>query len=307
MRSLFIRFSPFLLIGALAACGGGSPASLPQATSGNAATQTVTASTTGTTAIPAVFISAGSATATLPQANVAASVTETVSSSAPSGVTPLDIARSAAGSKRAPLAAAAQTVILYLGFTTTTSVSFAGTVGVNFTLPSLTAGATYDLALYDDATGTWTVPFAGPGTTSGTTVSFPISTSGTMTEISPNEPLYVALYDTVGGASPSPSPSPSPAPVVAAPTSLTFQDGSSPSQTFSVTETGYSGSFTAQSSVPAVATVAAGSTAGTFTVTPLESGNTTITITGASGATAATVAVTVGAPITVDSTTRSGH
>jgi hypothetical protein len=91
------------------------------------------------------------------------------------------------------------------------------------------------------------------------------------------------------------------------PTSLTFQTGASAPQTFSVTETHFSGSFYAQSSVSAVATVAQSSTPGTFTVTPLESGSTTITIIGADGAAAATVSVSVGAPITVNSAKRSGH
>jgi hypothetical protein len=94
---------------------------------------------------------------------------------------------------------------------------------------------------------------------------------------------------------------------VATPTALTFATSASTAQTFAVSESGYTGAFSAVSSTPAVATVAAGQTAGTFTVTPLESGTTTITITGASAGAAATVSVSVGAPITVSSLNRGKH
>jgi hypothetical protein len=63
-----------------------------------------------------------------------------------------------------------QTAILYVEFVTSTSVTLNGTPGISITLPSITAGASYYLADYS-ATAGWQAPVAGPGTTSGNTVS----------------------------------------------------------------------------------------------------------------------------------------
>ena len=105
---------------------------------------------------------------------------------------------------------------------------------------------------------------------------------------------------------PVPTPTPTPAPVVATPTSLTFASSASAAQTFSVTQPGYTGSFTALSSATNVATVTPSST-GTFTVTPTGAGPATITVTG-NGARTTTVSVSVqGVPITVSSINRAAH
>jgi hypothetical protein len=268
---------------------------------------------------PAVPSGGIAATAQFPSASVATAITETASTAEFAGLPALSVARKPAA--RGALDDTATATILYLGFTTTTAVTFLGTPAVTFTLPAITPGQSYYLATYDAATTAWTIPAAGPATISGTTVSFPLTGTGTTT-ISPNAPLYVALYSTATASpspspsprpspNPSPSPSPSPSPpvgaVVATPTALTFTTSASTAQTFAVSESGYTGTFSAVSSTPAVATVAAGQTAGTFTVTPLESGTTTITITGASGGAAATVSVSVGAPITVSSLNRGEH
>lgn len=82
-------------------------------------------------------------------------------------------------------------------------------------------------------------------------------------------------------------------------TTVSLVLGTSPSSTFTVTETGYTGNFTATSSDATVVTVAAGSAPaatarqpqstssatsnGTFTLTAVDGGTATITITDANG------------------------
>lgn len=83
---------------------------------------------------------------------------------------------------------------------------------------------------------------------------------------------------TVTGISPSPSPSPTATPLVmASPTALAF-GAAGQTQSVALTESGYSGTFSAGSSNAAVATVApASSTA--FTVTAVAAGTATLTFT----------------------------
>lgn len=104
-----------------------------------------------------------------------------------------------------------------------------GTPGVSFTLPSIAAGTSYFLASYGP--GGWTYPAEGPGTVSGTTVSFPISVGGNTIAISPTSPVEVALYALTGPA--------------LTPTTLTFSAGSPTSAPFTVTEPGATAAFTA--------------------------------------------------------------
>jgi hypothetical protein len=90
--------------------------------------------------------------------------------------------------------------------------------------------------------------------------------------------------------SPSPSPTPTPAPVIASPTAVALTSIGA-TQTVTVSETGYAGSFTAVSMDPAVATVSPGS--GTsFTVTAVVAGTTSISFTSSNG-TLGSVGVTV--------------
>jgi hypothetical protein len=149
-----------------------------------------------------------------------------------------------------------QTAILYVEFVTSTSVTLNGTPGISITLPSITAGASYYLADYS-ATAGWQAPVAGPGTTSGNTVSFASNATATL-QLSATVPLEIALYSVTGSATPtptpspsgSPSPSPSPTPTlaptpVASPALLTFDAGTPTSAPFTVSETGDTAAFTA--------------------------------------------------------------
>ncbi len=220
-----IQCAAALVTAAIAACGGGSVNYTPL---GPAATQSVTTSTTGTTSLPPASSGGITAAVLLPPATGAASITETVSHSGFNGTPALSLARRAADGSRAPQAAAAPLPVLYLEFVSSSSVTLNGTPGVTFTLPSINASQQYFLASYGP--NGWTYPAEGPGTVSGSTVSFPIG-NGTAVTISPTAPVIVALY-TAGGPGISPA-------------LLTFDVNNPSTATFTVTEPGDTAAFTA--------------------------------------------------------------
>jgi hypothetical protein len=239
-RRLSASLGGLLVIGAMVACGGGGVNTTPIA-SPTASSQSVTTSTTTSTTIPTAYVAGISASTTLPPTNVIAAITESLSTSSFSGTPALSLARSVVSAARTPQVLT-QTAILYVEFVTSTSVTLDGSPGISITLPSITAGATYYLAEYS-ATAGWQAPVAGPGTISGTTVSFASNTNATL-QLSPTVPLEIALYSVTGTATPSPSPSPSPTPV-ASPAVLTFDAGTPTSAPFTVSETGDTAAFTA--------------------------------------------------------------
>lgn len=106
-------------------------------------------------------------------------------------------------------------------------------------------------------------------------------------------PAYVEQFPAIPSFAPSSSPSPGPTPAVTLPgggTSLSF-DVANQTASVTVSESGYTGTFTAQSNGAAVATV--GPASGTaFTVTAIGAGSATITFTDASGR-SAQISVTV--------------
>ena len=176
---------------------------------------------------------------TVPQATAAVPVTETISAGPPNGVTPLSRARLPDGAGRgmfkrvsAPLATrraldTTPTPLAYLDITDTTSVMATGNLVVAFTLPSISSGVTYNLALYLD--GQWGYdPFADTVSGNTLTFSFPINAF----TLTPTTPLVFALYS----ASPGPELEPS---------TMTF-DASAPGseQPLQIVEPGYTGAFT---------------------------------------------------------------
>jgi hypothetical protein len=214
-----------------------------------------------------VTVSGIDATLTLPVANVASILTETISTTPPGSVPALSIARAAQNTRSAQ--ADNISAIVYLQVTDAATVTLSGIPGVRFTLPTSTAGLSYELASYDGTA--WNDDYEGPFAGSGDTVTVPLG-SGTTT-ISPAAPLELALYVATTGSSPSPggspsppsgSPTPSPAaspspsPAVssnpspnpsavplASPGSLVFDASSPSSQTLTVTETGDTAAFNA--------------------------------------------------------------
>ena len=286
---------------------GASPAAYgPTATPtpGIGASATVTTSTTSTTVVPTIAAGGVSSNATLPITSVVASVTETTSIAAPAGVTPLSAARAAAAVRKT--ADVTDTPVDYLEFTSTSTVTLDGVPAISFTLPAITPGATYYLAMYNDAEGTYTLP-GEVATVSGTTVTF-AAMAGSET-ITPTAPLTYALYAATGTtatatpsptptASPTPSPSPSPTATptpapIASPNTLVF-DATSPSpQAIAVSEPGATGSFTASITCSAAPDTFVAELQNTTTTAPSGSfsvlngsdvGTCTVTITDASGA-----------------------
>jgi hypothetical protein len=220
-----IQLAAVLVTAAIAACTGGSTTYTPL---GPAATQSGTTSTTSNTSLPAASSGGITAAVVLPPASGSTGITETVNRVGFSGAPALSLARRAASGSRSPQAVAQPLPVLYLEFVSTGSVTLNGTPGVTFTLPSITAGQQYFLAAY--GSNGWNYPVAGPGTVSGSTVSFPIG-NGTAVTISPAAPLIVALY-TAGGPGISPA-------------LLTFGVSNPSTASFTVTEPGDTAAFTA--------------------------------------------------------------
>lgn len=100
-------------------------------------------------------------------------------------------------------------------------------------------------------------------------------------------------------STPTPTPTPVPPSKTIAPSVTTIDFTSTAAQTFSVSEAGYNGSFSAQSSNSSVATVVPIDTRNdTFSVTPVAGGTATITVSDTIGDTV-TISVTVtGATLT---------
>jgi len=220
-----IQCAAVLVTAAIAACGGGSVDYTPL---GPAATQSASTSTTGTTSLPPASSGGITAAVVLPPASGAATVTETVSHTTFNGTPALSLARRAQSGSRSPQAVAPPFPVLYLEFVSSTSVTLTGSPGVTFTLPSIASGQQYFLAAYGP--NGWTYPVEGPGTVSGSTVTFPIGT-GTPLTISPTAPAIVALY-TAGGPGISPA-------------LLTFDVNNPSTASFTVTEPGDTAAFTA--------------------------------------------------------------
>jgi hypothetical protein len=244
---------PAILVSAvLAACGGSSSTiSLPQQQNGSSNSASATSSTTATTTFTPVSASGIESILTLPVATVATVLTETISIAPPASVPALAIARGARSARSAQ--ATDPSAIAYLQIAAAASVTLDGTPVVTFTLPTSTSGISYELASYSGTS--WNDDFEGPVIGSGTTVNFPLVSTGTTT-VSPAAPLEYAVYAVTAPSpspsaspsiSPSPSPSPSPTPIptpVASPGSLVFDATSPAPQSLIVPETGDTAAFT---------------------------------------------------------------
>lgn len=224
-RTIALRTGTALaLVSLLAACNVSGSGYTPAAHPSNG---TFTTSTSASVTLPSLTASGITVSGSAPAANAAVSVTETLSTTAPSGVSALKARREASASLD---------VLLYVTFSSTSTVTLTASPALTFASSSITPGTSYYLGEIAGS-GTWTAPFTGPQTASGDSVSFPSVT--TPVTISSGAPVTFALYS---GTAPTPTPSPTPA---ASPASLLF-DATAPgaSQTFAVSEAGYSGTFT---------------------------------------------------------------
>jgi hypothetical protein len=253
----------------LAGCGGspsysvqpgGAPASSTTGSVGTTATTVTTASNGVTSNISLGAASSGGGAVSISQ-----------SATPPNGAPALQ------SDERRTLSTAG-TPLVYVSVTFASTVTLPSLPGFTFTLASPSASSAYFLGFLDPAKGsTYQLAAEGPGTLSGSTVTLS-PPSGAATFVGGTTYVF-ALYAT------------SLAPIVPSATALTF--ASSTAQTFTVSESGYTGAFTAASSNATVATVSGPTgTTPTFTVSPLAGGTATITISDASGQ-KTTVAVSI--------------
>jgi hypothetical protein len=251
----------------LAGCSGGPSYTVQSVTPSSSSTGTV-----GTSATTVTAASNGVTTnVSLGAASASSSVSVSQSSSPPSGAPALQ------SDERRPLSTAG-TPIVYVALTFASTVTLPSLPGFSFSIPSPSASSAYFLGFLDPAKGsTYQLGAEGPGIVSGSTVS--LSAPPTPVTFIGGTQYVFSLYAATL------------APVVPSTTTLTF--GSSAAQTFTVSESGYTGAFSAASSNTNIATVSgpAGSPA-TFTVTPLAGGTATITISDTSGQ-KTTVAVSI--------------
>jgi hypothetical protein len=217
-------------------------------------------------------------------------------------------------------------VVAYLYILFNQDVMLSQAPSFTFAVPSndVVPGAKYFLALYNQNTPSlgWQLGFEGPGTVSGSTVSFSGGSSSMYFQAW--TAYYLGLYAAPANATaptPAPSATPTQAPTVAPsalptgmptptpqptvepgasptpvpafellPSTLTF-NGTGLTQTFSAIDFSYSGNFSVVSSDPNVVTVKAASS-NSFTVQSTGAGVATITVSESNGKTA-TCTVTV--------------
>jgi hypothetical protein len=215
-------------------------------------------------------------------------------------------------------------VVAYLYILFNQDVVLSQAPSFSFALPSgdVLPGAKYYLALYNQNTPSlgWQLGFEGPGSVSGTSVSFSGGSSSMFFQAW--TAYYLGLYAVPASAptpTPAPSATPTQAPTVAPsalptglptptapptpgpsstpvpqfeliPSTISF-NGTGLTQTFSAVDFAYGGMFTAVSSDAKVATVATAS-ANSFTVQSTGAGVATITVSESNGKTA-TCTVTV--------------
>lgn len=336
-RSAALLF-PLAAAASMAACGGGggvsnpiSPTPTPVATATAPAISTpapfsaataaplaaVTAPPAGQTPapvpvpVPSSGVAGIAAAVSLPisgATSIAANTTAvvTLSSQIPTGA-PTTFLRAhgmEAPQSIAPFGASGLVPLLFLQLAFSGGVSLANQPAISFQVPSndIVSGASYYVALYDStrpALG-WQLGFEGPGTISGTTISF-AGGSGAFS-FTPFAPYVFALYAQSTAAAtptapptptptPPPTPPPTPTPPGATPTPIpTPQFAVSPSS-ISLSAVGATQTITATGAAPYlvfvdnsnVVTVTPSNGNSPFTATAVNAGSAQITIVDATG------------------------
>jgi hypothetical protein len=281
----------------LASCGGGGSAPGSPATSAPVSTPTPTPvptsesttaalSTTGTTSVSLGGVSGAqaitNASVTLPVANVASNVSVRLMSAVPSAVpTPsATVRRNSLG--------ATVTSFAYVSITFSNTVTLAASPAFSVVFPAALPSGNYYSAVYDP-TGTiavgWQV-LAGPTTGGSDTLAFtaatytpPVTFSGGVTY----------TFTIVSSASPLATPTP----IQASPTSLSFNAVGAAAQAITLSEAGYTGTFTANASLCTnIASVATTNSGDEFMISPVNAGICTMYFIDANGD-------ALGVPITV--------
>jgi hypothetical protein len=225
-----IRFAAFIVAASLvAACGGsgssgpitptvtpcpaGYTGTAPSCTLAQSGSTSAALSTTAATTINLPPVGGYGGTTVFPASSGAATLTladQTAAAGSPPGGNPVlqGALRRAAQSwgKVMPESSSTNipinTPMLYLTITANATVSFTTSPTLTFTLPSASTGPFYVAAFMG---GAWQT-IAGPGTISGTTVTFTTG-SGSFT-LTSGVPVYLAFY--TGGVLAAPTPTPTP-------------------------------------------------------------------------------------------------
>jgi hypothetical protein len=238
-----------------------------------------------------------SGTVSVPTATASATVTVTFTLGAPSGVPQVQ------SDKRVPSAIGATgiTPVGYVTVIASANAGFGHAPSITVTGPgSIVPNLSYYAALYDPtATAGWAL--LGPTTTNGTT-TFTFDGSATPPlNLTANRTYAFALFGVPQPlASPTPTavPRPQGSPSVT-PTSLQIT-ALSDTPTVQVTETGYSGAFTADTSACAGVLRGAMTAPTVFTITPIGAGSCTVGFTD-------TFKQMVALPVTVTASTITVH
>lgn len=222
----------------------------------------------------------------------------TMTNTAPGGLPPLDIAHSNRAQLR-PLDLTNINVLLYVAVAFSGGVSLSNQPNLTFTLPSnqIVSGAYYYVAFYDPTRPSvgWQLGFEGPGSVSGTTVSFNGS-GGNAFSFAPWQTYVFGLY-IVPAALPTPTPAPTPTatPVpTPSPTPVTINGVSltAVGQTSTITSTVGTPGAAISSNTSVVTTSISGNN---VVLTAVSAGSTNVEIGGPNG--------TMIVPVTVTTTT----
>lgn len=309
MKSRPIYLGLFCAVLSLSACGGGgttlppSPNSTPTPLAAPSVSSPAPYTAAQTLAVPASgpngrvplalpsSSSGVSGTITLASGSSAipanTTVDESSSSIAPSGLPALSRGRVA--ESRSALADGQKVGLAYTQLTFSQTISLPSTPSFSFTLPTSypMTNVSYYLALYDPLRPTlgFQYDFEGPATLiaagSGTTFAFAANPNAFTFNAGVT---YTFVLFAISSAATAPTPAPStapiappatPAPVIASPSSLTFTSaGTAAAQSFTVSQSGGSGSFKENDTCANVATIAL--SGAKFTVTPVAGGSCTI-------------------------------
>jgi hypothetical protein len=297
------------------------PTSAPFSVSTSAPMPTITPPPAGHTPqpVPVPVPSSGtvSGQVQLPVADASAvpagtSVVSAITNTAPNALPPLLRVRPPAPF---PHSASAFNVIVYLELMFSNTVGIASQPNVSFTVPSgdIVSGATYWIAVYDTTQPDlgWQLGFEGPGTVTGSTVTF-VGT-GVPFYFEQWQPYYFALYaQSAAQATPTPPP-PAPSPTPTSTPGLTPTPSPTPGFTLGPTSisldaTGATTTLTASGGTPpyfvvssdtSVITASPSSGDGTFTVTAGVAGTATLSVTDSLGkrATASAAVTTTVVPV----------
>ncbi|HET9095451.1 MAG TPA: hypothetical protein VFN37_02220 [Candidatus Baltobacteraceae bacterium] len=203
---------------------------------------------------------------------------------------------------------------LYESFTAAATVTFNGIPGFTLTLPSSinTGGQTFYVALLVPGTTQWALAAEGPARVSGQTITF-AEQSGSSVTLTAGQTYWFAFYSVpMSSITPTPSPTPTATPagsqINLSPSSLSVQTYQT--VTFTTSEGGYSGAFTAKvnnSSCYVWATNGTNSTGGSsataadgvFSLVAADSTGCTISVSDANNNVATLTVMVVAAPLGV--------